>query len=346
METGIDRVESAYLTWILDYDGPAFGLVRTRLGYLILDRGGLAAMADGADFAKLRRGALARVPKPLLPLALERKLPEGLAYLNVGHSHLTRWNLRALPSDARAIIMLHDVIPMDHADWQREGQVEVFAKRFAAATERADHFLTPSSHSAERIRAHGGEDLPVVVAPIGLRPAPALAPAPTSRPYCVAIGTLEPRKNLTFLIDLWEEMGEAAPFDLHIFGSLGWSYGPFLARFENSPLKERSVFLHLSEPDDVVAGWLKGAQALLFPSLAEGFGLPPLEAAALGVPVIASPLPPLKETLGDWVIYAPTDNLYQWRHELQNLAANRITEQNPPPLPTWDAHFNTVLKLL
>ena len=344
VETGIDRVEAAYLDWLLTYDGPAFGLVRTRFGYLILDQNGLAAMRGADPLAEARRRAIARVPRPLLPPALERKLPEGFAYFNVGHSHLTRWNMRALPAEAKSIVMIHDTIPLDHPKWQRDGQADVFAKRFKVATERADWILTPSKYSADQIRKHGHAELPVVVAPLGTSPVQETAPAPGGD-YFVAIGTLEPRKNFEFLIDVWEGMGADAP-PLHIFGSLGWSYGPLLARFENSELKDKSIFLHLSEADDVVQGWLKGARGLLFPSYAEGFGLPPFEAAQYGVPVISSPLPSIKEHLGDWVIYAPTDNLYQWTQEIQNLAANRRPEQPAPPLPTWEAHFNTVLKLL
>ena len=192
---------------------------------------------------------------------------------------------------------------------------------------------------------HGPEELNVSVAPLGIR-VPDRIPDPAPGAYCVAIGTIEPRKNLEFLIDLWEEMGEENDLSLHIFGSLGWSYGPFLARFENSPLKDKSIFLHFSAPDDEVSRYLSGARALLFPSLAEGYGLPPMEAVAMGTPVISSPLPSVREVLGESVVYAPTDNLYQWRHELQNLAANRIIEQPVPQLPTWEEHFNTVLKLI
>ncbi|MEL7343702.1 MAG: glycosyltransferase family 1 protein [Pseudomonadota bacterium] len=328
----------------MNYDGPAFGLVRTRFGVVILDRDGLPEMIGDDPLRGARRRAIARVPRVLLPLALERRLPEGFAYFNVGHSHLTRWNMRALPSEARAVLMLHDTIPLDYPDWQRPGQAEVFAKRFKVATQRADTILAPSQASADRIRVHGQADLPVVVAPLGIG-APRASIPPPPGDYFVAIGTLEPRKNFEFLIDIWEHLGEGAPA-LHIFGSLGWSFGPLLARFENSEFKDKTIFLHLSEPDEVVQGWLAGAKGLLFPSHAEGFGLPPFEAAQLGVPVIAARLPSLEEHLGDWVIYAPTDNLYQWTHEIQNLAANRRSEQPVPPLPTWEAHFNTVLKLL
>lgn len=328
----------------MSYGGPAYGLVRTRLGYLLLGGEGLRALSlGGVDDA--RRAALARVPRPFLPLLLERMVPGPFTYVNVGHSHLSRWNLRALPANARAVIMLHDVIPLDHPDWQREGQPERFAKRFEAATERADVIVTPSHHSAERIRAQSSLQLDVEVVPLGVTTPEVSGDVPEGE-YCVAIGTFEPRKNLTFLIDLWEELGESNPLDLHIFGSLGWSYGPFLARYEMSPLKEKRIFLHFSEPDQIVSRYLAGARAFLFPSHVEGFGLPPMEAAALGVPVICAPLPSVREVLGESIIYAETDTLYQWRHELQNLAAKRINEQSVPPLPTWEAHFNTVLKLL
>ncbi|MDE3081533.1 MAG: glycosyltransferase, partial [Paracoccaceae bacterium] len=86
------------------------------------------------------------------------------------------------------------------------------------------------------------------------------------------------------------------------------------------------------------------------PSLAEGYGLPPLEAAALGVPVVCNDLPIYRETLGDSAVYAPITESYSWRKEILNLLAAYpdATQGNRRAgltVPTWADHFGRVLTL-
>ncbi|MBD3679471.1 MAG: hypothetical protein HUJ27_13885 [Rhodobacteraceae bacterium] len=95
--TGIDRVELAYLDHFVDAEVPAFGLVRTKFGYLLLDRAGLRGFASVLREASsspilwiaLRHWAIARSLPQLLGRMLRRHLPWGSEYFNVGHSNLT-----------------------------------------------------------------------------------------------------------------------------------------------------------------------------------------------------------------------------------------------------------------
>jgi glycosyltransferase involved in cell wall biosynthesis len=98
-------------------------------------------------------------------------------------------------------------------------------------------------------------------------------------------------------------------------------------------------------PDGAVASLLLGARALLFPSLAEGFGLPLVEAAALGTPVIASDLPVIREVLGDYPVYLDPVDSYPWMETVKTLALSQ-TRQTALTPPTWRDHFNTVLNLV
>lgn len=87
------------------------------------------------------------------------------------------------------------------------------------------------------------------------------------------------------------------------------------------------------------------------PSFAEGFGLPVLEAAALGTPVVASPLPATQELLGNSAIYANPDAPYDWLQIIKKLTGGTAatdeairTEYMKIIIPTWTEHFNIVLK--
>jgi len=105
--------------------------------------------------------------------------------------------------------------------------------------------------------------------------------------------------------------------------------------------------------DDQVFALLQGSAGLLFPSLAEGYGLPPQEAAALGVPVLCNTLPIYQEVLGEFAVYADAADRYLWTTKIKELAeayqarqdgtAKAVPRFDPP---SWTDHFNTVLNLI
>ena len=123
--TGIDRVERAYLNAILADKTPAFGLARTRLGYLLLDEMGLGRMRDALDQADalsmVRQVAVARTLPFGLARMLRRNLSQGLSYLNVGHSNLTERTLSTVKQslNGQISVFVHDLIPLTHPELQR-----------------------------------------------------------------------------------------------------------------------------------------------------------------------------------------------------------------------------------
>jgi glycosyltransferase involved in cell wall biosynthesis len=88
---------------------------------------------------------------------------------------------------------------------------------------------------------------------------------------------------------------------------------------------------------------MQGARALLFPSLAEGYGLPPLEAGGLGTKVIASNLPVLREVCGDFPVYLDPRDSYSWLETINSLAHNQPSDHKKQNLPLWADHFKVVL---
>lgn len=376
--TGVDRVELAYLSELLNRSEPLFALVRTRLGFVLLDRVGadaIKARAMGAPLgradllgrilwrsnplraraeADLRRLALARCPRWGLSKMLRRHLPTRVEYLNTGHANLTDRGLRSLGRvpGMRISVLVHDVIPLDHPEFTRAGMSAVFARKMAAVSRHADRVICSTNDSRQRIEAHFarmGRVPPAVVAALGVTPPSRLIRMPRSRPYFVAIGTIEPRKNYGFLLDLWQALPQwLSPDqmpDLLILGHRGWADPGLFTRLDAAP---PHVTVLEGLPDADVFSLLTGAQALLFPSLAEGFGLPPVEAAAMGVPVFVNALPVLHEILGDYPVYLPVTDSYSWLETIRKSVQAGERQADPKKqrqVPSWDAHFNTVLKL-
>ncbi len=377
--TGVDRVEFAYLDHLLGLKTPLFGLVRTRIGFALLDRAGVEALARrfcgeipvgkagliarlsypnspqraGAE-TLVRQLAMARCSRIGLARLLRRFLPQGSSYLNVGHANLTSRTLAATAqAGCKIAVLIHDTIPLDYPQFCRADTIPGFKRKIAAVAQQAD-LVIHSSHDARSKTEHhfnaAGRVPPAVVAnlgvpivapgvlPIGFEPLP---------PYFVTLGTIEPRKNHALLLDGWAGLSEPRP-RLVILGARGWNNDAVFARLDAA--KGDPCILEFPGQDDAtVAAFLLGARALLFPSHAEGFGLPPIEAAALGVAVISADLPVIRELLGDKAVYLNPSDSYSWMETINEWT------QRPEPLvsktiplvpPNWEAHFKTVLSLV
>lgn len=169
--------------------------------------------------------------------------------------------------------------------------------------------LTPSNTVAEQVVAELGFSRDrIVVTPEGVRgvfenarqDAALLQRLGVDGDYVLFAGTQEPRKNLDRLI---EAMGRV-PQDLKlvIAGPPGWGSVDLPALSHSLHLDERIVFSGYLT-DTALGALMAGARAFVFPTLYEGFGLPPLEAMAAGVPVVASNTGALTEILGDAAIW-------------------------------------------
>ncbi len=118
------------------------------------------------------------------------------------------------------------------------------------------------------------------------------------RPFLLTVGTLEPRKNLVHLLEAFHRLVQDFPHDLIVAGRPGWMYRDIYRAVDRLGLHDRVHFLgFLAEEDLPVLYNL--ADLFVFPSLYEGFGLPPLEAMACGTPVVCSNASSLPEVVGD-----------------------------------------------
>lgn len=167
---------------------------------------------------------------------------------------------------------------------------------------------------------------------------------PPRGPYFITVGTIEPRKNHAFLLDLWECWGDDAP-PLLICGSRGWENEDVFARLDR--LNEGSAVREITGlTDAALAHLVKNSAGALFPSHAEGFGLPPVEALTLGARVLCNDLGVLREILGSHAHYHPVSERELWLNTLKTWEKDRPIATNGGAFqaPTWADHFKTVLR--
>jgi len=367
--TGIDRVERSYLDEIIRREG--WGIIRTPRGFLLFEPDRLRRLPeyleradlDGADQASTIRAIASARMSSLSIRKIMWRMPNGLAYVNVGHTNLNPATMRAMMEmpDHTKIVLIHDTIPIDHPSFQTEAARAKFVERLTTVVNFAHYIIVPSDEVRENVEKRmvgTGHRVPVIVSPLGVD----LGPIPVDRitsekPYFVALGTIEPRKNHSLLLDIWERMNrkmdENRIPELRIIGTRGWANEDVFRRLDNSPMMGRTVFELGPLSDREMKRQLAGATGLLFPSQAEGFGFPPFEAATFGVPSISAPLRTTEIHLGDMAIYADTDDMYQWFQAIRELASEdmgtqsrRHAELMAYRLPTWERHFDRVFDLI
>lgn len=116
--------------------------------------------------------------------------------------------------------------------------------------------------------------------------------------YILGVGTIEPRKNLKSLIKAFKQVHKKfKDIKLVLVGKKGWLYDEFFSQLDKDDLKDNIIYTGYVEQEDLKYIY-SGAECFIYPSLYEGFGLPPLEAMSCGVPVIVSNSSSLPEVVG------------------------------------------------
>ena len=380
--SGIDRVEAAYAArWLA---APAAAVTFCARGpwggYAAVPRSMVADFSAALDTAwsggpgaeAARRSALLIGHLSDARLAVGRgraRLAEVMArerrtlFLLVSHRLMEKAEpIAALRDGGAAFIpLVHDLIPATHPEYARPGVAMQHLQRLATVAALADGVIVNSAATAAVLRPHlvrQDAPPPLVVAPLGIdiAAAPAAQDAPPQDPYFVCVGTIEPRKNHLLLLHLWRDFaakwGPAAP-RLMLVGRRGWENENVVDLLERCTLLRGLVTEAGAVPDPEVARLLAGSRALLFPSFAEGYGLPLAEALAAGAPAICSDLPALREVGGEVPEYLDPLDGAGWRRMILDYAAPdsraraaqraRLRRWSPP---RWDAHFGAVDALL
>lgn len=138
------------------------------------------------------------------------------------------------------------------------------------------------------------------------------------RPYILAVGTLEPRKNLETLLRAFAKIKDAVPHQLVLVGPEGWLTAGLKATLDELALGDR-VRLTGFVSDEELGGWYSAADLFAFPSWYEGFGLPSIEAMHCGVPILTSNTSSFPEVVGDAGVMIPPDDVDLWAETMQDL---------------------------
>jgi glycosyltransferase involved in cell wall biosynthesis len=229
--------------------------------------------------------------------------------------------------------------------------------RVALCRQLSAGIVANSRHTLEVLSAFAGKQNwqlpPAVVAPLapGLPVLPA-GPRPFPQPYFLVLGTIEPRKNHWMLLQLWRRlhgsMGNGAP-RLVVIGQRGWECENVVDLLERCEQLQGIVIERSACSDVELNTWLHHAQALLFPSFAEGYGLPLAEALAHHVPVICSELPVFREIAGEIPEYVDPLDGARWETLVREYAipespmrADQILRIANYRATTWPQHFALV----
>lgn len=221
-------------------------------------------------------------------------------------------NFLAFKTTLPIVATVHDLSILRYPETHPKDRVAFMSKRIGKTIQRADRIITDSEYVRQEVLAEfslppekvvsvllaAGERfspvssvlLPTALAPFGLQP----------RKYILAVGTLEPRKNLTTAIRAYVRLPEAVREEIPfvVAGMQGWKTEE-LDR-EVAALIDKGQIRRLGfVSDDALPALYSGARFFVYPSLYEGFGLPPLEAMACGAPVIVSDRSSLPEVVGD-----------------------------------------------
>jgi glycosyltransferase involved in cell wall biosynthesis len=219
------------------------------------------------------------------------------------NSYLTV-TLTRIPS----VAIIHDLIPFDRNASPRPRSVLIERLTIGGAVRRAKRLVCTTHVTADAlIGRYPAAATRVTVAPLAVAPvlgvpsAAELADLPEPG-YVLAVGTLEPRKNLPRLVSAYAMLPPELQADhpLVVVGALGWRTGSTLSALRS--LGDRCRLLgHVSDP--ALAELYQRCSAFCYPSLGEGFGLPVLEAMAAGAAVVTSNVSSLPEVGGDAVAY-------------------------------------------
>ncbi|HXG62364.1 MAG TPA: glycosyltransferase family 1 protein [Planctomycetota bacterium] len=250
---------------------------------------------------------------------------------------------------ARVGCVVYDLIPLLFPQWCTSIFVQAFREWSARAFSTADFCLCISETTRRDLETHlrrgpAGNGLPALGtfrlgagldATPRTRVRPSLESAFASLPApFLSVGTLEPRKNQSLLLDAFEILwGRGSEAKLLIAGGRGWRCGDLLKRLGNHAERDRRLFVFHDLDDTELSYCYRNSRALIFASLYEGFGLPIVEALRHGLPVLASDIAAHRETGGDRCVYFDPSSAEDLARRIDDVEKGSVPA--PPAKFSW-----------
>lgn len=277
---------------------------------------GIAAVGDGGNelvaFAPVSPRGRREVEAALTGIELERRLP----VVPAAHAVRTLWSRAGTPPLERVLgrvdvfhfsdwmyppqragvrsTMVHDLVPIRFPEWVHPRTRRMHGVKYRHAAQTCDVVMVNSRFTRDDVVETLGIPVERVhVAYPGVEPSFRAEGerADLGRPYILTVATLEPRKNLTTLLEAYRRL-DGDKLALAVAGAAGWGEQPAL---DDLPGVVRLGYT----PSARLPLLYRGADVFVYPSLFEGFGMPVVEAMACGVPCVVSSHPSLDEACGD-----------------------------------------------
>jgi len=249
----------------------------------------------------------------------------------------------------RVKFLLHDLLPIQMPEFFPPGNQEGFTRWLETIT-ATDGVICVSRTVADELRqwvdahgpartrplhigwSHNGADIDNSVPTTGMPDdAPQVLETLRARPSFLMVGTLEPRKGHADVLDLFDDLWQKGEdINLVLVGKRGWKIEELAERLENHPEFGQRLFWLAGISDEYLEEVYRASACLIAASYGEGFGLPLIEAAQNGLPVIARDIPVFREVAGEYATYFPKDMeleesvgvIKEWLH-IKNLGLPR-----------------------
>ncbi len=314
--------------------------------------GGLAGRgSNGPSSPKNALGGLRKVQRMASLLAATgfsfgrsaiASIPENATYLNVGQYTI------AIPQfmswldkrrDVKPALMLHDTIPLYEPELVSRNCARTHATMVRSVARYGAGLIVTTAHARETIlsalAAEGRSGIRTLSVSLPLAEAfdSAAKPEPLLEnvPYFVVCGAVEPRKNHLLLFNVWRQLcasPESTPH-LLVVGSPGWRGQSILDRMFRCSATRGKIHHVAGLSTQAMKSLIAGSLGLLSPSLAEGFGLPIIEALHLGAPVVASDIPAHREVAGDNATLLDPNDESAWRSAISALNSAQSRPRTP-----------------
>lgn len=218
----------------------------------------------------------------------------------------------------RIAVYIYDIIPVTYPEYPHENTRFNFLNYLGAYLQYADILIVSAQSTLDEIyeltdrlelpRIPGyvswlGSDFSKGDKGISDENVPKEVKEAASKRYILNIGTIEPRKNHTLLLDAFDEDLFDKDINLIFAGKIGWNIEDLKKRIENHPKKDSQFFHFTGLSDEAIEFLYENAYMVAFPTFAEGFGLPIVESLQRGTPVLASDIPVLREVGGEYCDY-------------------------------------------
>ena len=254
----------------------------------------------------------------------------------------------ARPFLGKTVLTVHDLSAALFPETHPRVRAEIWRAEFPRRLKRADRIIAISEHTRrDLVEVYQVDPGTIDVVYYGCRPIfrplercvteAAVRKMSIRFPYILYVGAIEPRKNIMRLVDAFHRLkrSSAAPHRLVLGGPLAWKSEGILRGLEDRGIPyhvfggeraeeagDAEVLITGFIPNELLPPLMNGADLFVFPSLYEGFGLPPLEAMACGTPVITSTASSLPEVVGSAGITVPPDDTEKLASEMERVLCN------------------------